>query len=43
MELKKTLIIRLTLSIIGLIAWETYWRSQGYYPNLDDNKDLWAV
>lgn len=43
MELKKTLIIALILSIIGLIAWETYWRSQGYYPNLDDNKDLWAV
>lgn len=43
MELKKTLIIALILSIIGLIAWETYWRSQGYYPNLDDNKDLWSV
>jgi len=43
MQLKKTLIIALILSIIGLIAWETYWRSQGYYPNLDDNKDLWAV
>ncbi len=43
MQLKKTLIIALILSIIGLIALETYWRSQGYYPNLDDNKDLWAV
>ncbi len=43
MELKKTLIIAITISIIGLVAWETYWRSQGYYPNLDDNKDLWAV
>jgi hypothetical protein len=43
MQLKKTLIIALTLSIVGIIAWESYWRSQGYYPNLDDNKDLWAV
>ena len=25
------------------MSWETYWRSQGNYPNLDDNKDLWAV
>ena len=41
--MKKALIIALTISIIGLVAWETYWRSEGYYPNLDDNKDLWAV
>ena len=43
MELKKTLVIAILLSLIGIIAWETYWRSQGYSPNLDDNKDLWAV
>jgi hypothetical protein len=43
MQLKKSLIIALIISVIGLVSWETYWRSQGYYPNLDDNKDLWAV
>ena len=43
MELRKTLIIAILLSISGLILWELYWRSQGYYPTLDDNKDLWAV
>lgn len=43
MELKKTLIIAILLSIIGLGLWEVYWRSQGYYPNLDDNKELWTV
>lgn len=37
------MIIAAILSIGGLIIWESYWRSQGYYPNLDDNKDLWAV
>jgi len=43
MELKKTLIIAITISIVGLGAWEMYWRSQGYYPTIDDNKELWAV
>ena len=43
MKLKLTFTIALTLSILGLTAWESYWRSQGYYPTLDDNKDLWAV
>ncbi len=43
MELKKTLLIALILGIIAIISWETYWRSQGYYPNLDDNKELWTV
>ena len=42
MELKKTFIFAILLSIVGLISWEMYWRSQGLYPNLDDNKDLWA-
>ncbi|RLD28413.1 MAG: hypothetical protein DRI75_06745 [Bacteroidetes bacterium] len=42
MELKKTLIIVLILSITGLTAWEMYWRSQGYYPTLNDEKALWA-
>ena len=43
MKLKLTFTIALTLSILSLTAWESYWRSQGYYPTLDDNKDLWAV
>ena len=43
MKLKTSLIIALSISIIGLIAWESYWRSQGYEPNLNDDKDLWAV
>ena len=43
MKLKTSLIIALSISIIGLISWESYWRTQGYYPNIDDNKDLWAV
>jgi hypothetical protein len=42
MELKKTFIFAILLSIVGLICWEMYWRSQGLYPNLDDNKELWA-
>lgn len=42
MELKKTLIIALTIGIVGIIAWESYWRSQGYSPNINDDKALWA-
>lgn len=43
MYLKQSLIIAFTLSVISLGAWEFYWRSQGFYPTLDDNEDLWAV
>ena len=43
MNLKQTLLIAITLSFIAIGSWEIYWRSQGYYPTLDDNKDLWAV
>jgi len=43
MNLKNSFLIAISLSIIGLAAWESYWRSQGFYPTLDDNKDLWAV
>lgn len=42
MQLKTSLIIALSASIIGLFAWESYWRSQGYTPNLNDDKGLWA-
>jgi hypothetical protein len=43
MKLKKSLIIALVLFITGIGAWEIYWRSQGFYPTIDDDKDLWAV
>jgi len=43
MNLKQSLFIAITLSVISLVSWEIYWRSQGKIPDLDDNKDLWAV
>jgi hypothetical protein len=43
MNLKKSLIIALLISVIGIIAWELYWRSQDYTPNIDDNKAFWSV
>ncbi|MDI9256838.1 hypothetical protein [Flavobacterium sedimenticola] len=43
MNLKQSLIVAVLVSLSGLAAWECYWRSQGFYPNIDDNKDLWAV
>ena len=43
MDLKKTLIIAIILCFICLTSWEFYWRSKGYNPNIDDNKDLWAI
>jgi hypothetical protein len=42
MDLKKSLFVTIVLSIITIGAWELYWRSQGYYPNLNDDKTLWA-
>ena len=44
MKLKKSLIIALTLSIIGLIIWESYWRTKPEYYKayLEDSKYLWA-
>lgn len=43
MNLKQSLIIALTLSVISITAWELFWRSQGVYPTLDDNEALWAM
>ncbi|MDP3313951.1 hypothetical protein [Lutibacter sp.] len=43
MQLKQSLIIAFLLSIIGLSVWEIYWRSQGYYPTINDEKSLWAL
>ena len=42
MKLKQSLLIILILSIIAIVAWEAYWRSQGYNPTLSDEKALWA-
>ncbi|WP_298236802.1 hypothetical protein [uncultured Algibacter sp.] len=43
MKLKLTLIVALTITAITTISWESYWRSQGYEPNLNDNKEIWAT
>ena len=43
MKLKKSFLITLILCGIGLVFWELFWRSQDYYPTIDDNKALWAV
>ena len=43
MNLKKSIIIALVLSVLGIFAWEMYWRSQGYYPTLNDDKALWSM
>jgi hypothetical protein len=43
MNLKKSLIIALLISVIGIIAWELYWRSQDFVPTIDDNKAFWSV
>ena len=43
MNLKKALCIAIITSILGVVAWELYWRSQGYVPTIDDNKALWAI
>jgi len=42
MNLKNSFLIAFSLCIMGLASWEFYWRSKGYYPNLNDEKALWA-
>lgn len=42
MHLKQSLIVAVVLSVLSITAWELYWRSQGYFPDLDDDKYLWA-
>lgn len=42
MNLKKSLLITIILSFLAIGAWELYWRSKGYFPDLDDDKFLWA-
>jgi len=43
MNLKRSLIIALIISVTAITIWELYWRSKGYTPTIDDNKALWAV
>jgi len=43
MNLKKSLIIAITLFLVSICLWEFYWRSQGYTPTLNDDKSLWAA
>lgn len=43
MHLKQSLIVAVILSVLSITAWELYWRSQGKIPDLDDDKNLWAV
>lgn len=42
MNLKKSLIITGILSSLAIGGWELFWRSKGYFPDLDDDKYLWA-
>lgn len=35
--------IALVMSLLLISGWELFWRSQGRAPNLDDNKNLWAL
>ena len=44
MALKKSLIISIVLSLIGLTAWELHWRSKPEYYKavLEDDRYLWA-
>jgi hypothetical protein len=43
MQLDKSLILAILFSIAGLTIWELYWRFQGKVPDINDDKDLWAV
>ncbi len=44
MHLKKSLILALTISLIGLIIWECYWRTKTEYyaAYLEDDRNLWS-
>ncbi len=43
MQLKQSFIIAIILGLLSVTAWEFYWRSKGIEPNIDDNKNLWAI
>jgi hypothetical protein len=42
MNLKKSLLIAITLLLISITIWELYWRNQGKVPTLNDEKSLWS-
>ncbi|PTX44626.1 hypothetical protein C8P64_0608 [Christiangramia gaetbulicola] len=37
------MIIGVVGCLLGLTAWELYWRSQGFTADLDDDDNLWAI
>jgi hypothetical protein len=43
MQLKRSLITAVVISIVGLATWEVFWRFQGKVPDINDDKDLWAI
>jgi hypothetical protein len=43
MNLRQSLVIAALLSLAGLSFWEMYWRSQGFYPSIDDDNALWSI
>ena len=44
MQLKTTLIVAVSLSLLCLTSWEMYWRSKSdyYRANVEDDRYLWA-
>lgn len=42
LHLQKTLWITIIFSLISVLSWEFFWRSQGRIPDLPDDKFLWA-
>lgn len=42
MELRKTLILTLVLTIVALAAWENYCRESGFIATVEGDKALWA-
>jgi len=43
MNLRQSMIIATIFSAVFLIGWEMYWRSQGFYPSIDDDNALWGI
>ena len=43
MKLKLSLIIAIFTTLFVLVIWESFWRSKGYYPNINDDKSLWSM
>ena len=37
------MIIGIAGALIGLVAWEIFWRSHDFVPDLDDDDDLWVI